>query len=31
MPVYKYRAATRQGDVVENRIEAANKFILLKS
>lgn len=30
MPVYKYRAATRQGDVVENRIEAANKFILLK-
>ena len=30
MPVYKYRAATRQGDVVENRIEAANEFILLK-
>ena len=30
MPIYKYRAATRQGDVVENRIEAANKFVLLK-
>ncbi len=30
MPVYKYRAATKQGDVVENRVEVANKFILLK-
>lgn len=30
MPVYKYRAATTTGDIVENRTEAANKFVLLK-
>lgn len=30
MPVYKYRAATRKGDVVENRVEVANKYLLLK-
>ena len=30
MPIYKYRAATRAGDVVENRIDAPNKYALLK-
>lgn len=30
MPTYKYRAATRTGDVVEYRTEAPNKYILLK-
>ena len=30
MPVYKYRAATTTGDIVENKTEAANKFVLLK-
>lgn len=30
MPVYRYKAATKQGDLVENRIEAANKYVLLK-
>lgn len=29
MPIYKYRAATRTGDVVEYRTDAPNKFILL--
>ncbi len=30
MPLYKYRAATRNGDVVEYRTDAPNKYILLK-
>ena len=30
MPLYRYRAATSKGDVVINRIEAANKFVLLQ-
>ena len=30
MPIYKYRAATKAGDVVENRIDAPNKYALLK-
>ena len=30
MPVYKYRAATRNGDVVENRVEMPNKYLLLR-
>lgn len=30
MPLYKYRAATRTGDVVEYRTDAPNKYILLK-
>jgi len=29
MPVYKYRAATKGGDVVEYRTEAPNRFALL--
>ena len=29
MPIYKYRAATRTGDVVEYRTDAPNKFALL--
>lgn len=29
MPVYKYRAATKTGDIVEYRTDAANKFLLL--
>lgn len=29
MPVYKYRAATKTGDVVEYKTDAANKFMLL--
>lgn len=29
MPVYKYRAATKNGDVVEYKTDAANKFMLL--
>ena len=29
MPVYKYRAATKSGDVVEYRTDAPNKFVLL--
>lgn len=30
MPIYKYRAATKAGDVVENRIDSPNKYALLK-
>ena len=30
MPLYKYRAATRNGDVVEYRTDAPNKYVLLK-
>ena len=30
MPVYKYRAATRTGDIVEYKTDAPNKYILLK-
>ncbi len=30
MPLYKYRAATKAGDVVEYRTEAPNKYVLLK-
>lgn len=30
MPVYKYRAVTRTGDVVENRVEMSNKYLLLR-
>ena len=30
MPVYKYRAATKAGDVVEYRTEASNRFVLMK-
>lgn len=30
MPLYKYRAATKAGDVVEYRTEAPNKYALLK-
>lgn len=30
MPVYKYKAATQDGSVIENRVEYANKYILLK-
>ena len=29
MPIYKYRAATRTGDVVEYRTDSPNKFALL--
>ena len=29
MPIYKYRAATKSGDVVEYRTDAPNKFVLL--
>lgn len=29
MPIYKYRAATRTGDVVEYRTDSSNKFALL--
>lgn len=30
MPIYKYRAATRTGDIVEYRTDAPNKYVLLK-
>lgn len=30
MPVYKYRAATRTGDIVEYKTDAPNKYALLK-
>lgn len=30
MPLYKYRAATKAGDVVEYRTEEPNKFVLMK-
>lgn len=30
MPIYKYRAATKTGDVFEYKTDAPNKFILLK-
>lgn len=30
MPLYKYRAATRAGDIVEYRADAPNKYALLK-
>lgn len=30
MPIYKYRAATRTGDVVEYKTDAPNKYVLLK-
>lgn len=30
MPTFKYRAATRTGDIVEFKTEAPNKFVLLK-
>ena len=30
MPIYKYRAATRTGDVVEYKLEASNKYVLLQ-
>lgn len=30
MPIYKYRAATRTGDIVEYKTDAPNKFVLLK-
>jgi len=30
MPIYKYRAATRHGELVENRVEMANRYVLLK-
>ncbi len=29
MPIYKYRAATKSGDIVEYRTDAPNKFVLL--
>ncbi len=29
MPLYKYRAATKTGDVIEYRTDAPNKFVLL--
>ena len=30
MPLYVYKAATRDGQVVHNRVEELNKFVLLK-
>lgn len=30
MPLYKYRAATRTGDIVEYKTEEPNKYVLLK-
>ena len=30
MPLYKYRAATRAGDIVEYKADAPNKYALLK-
>ena len=30
MPLYKYRAATRTGDIVEYKTDAPNKYILLR-
>ncbi len=30
MPLFKYKAVTKSGEVVENRVDAANQFILIK-
>ena len=30
MPIYIYKAVTRNGQVVRNRVEESNKYILLR-
>ena len=30
MPIYIYKAATKNGQVVRNRVEEVNRFILLR-